>query len=202
MKEISSFLSHTKLLIVLVVSFLLAMTYVQIQHAQQVARAAELKNQIARAVIPPTAAPKKFNIDGSYVCKYASTSAMIANRKLTMKTKNASGSAYKIFDGDCLFSWEQIKGKSQNGTKSCGFSQFLSMYETASKFGLFKDGASITSLADKGMIDKMLPASQAALLTDVEQMQKRFQTSCVESTTIRESVFRVPTGIIFKEQKK
>ena len=202
MKAISSFLSHTKLLIVLVVGFLLAMTYVQIQHAQQAAHATQRNAQIALAAAQPTASVKKFNIDGSYVCNYASTSAMIANRKLTMETKNASGSAYKVFDGDCLFSWEQIKGKNQNGTKSCGFGQFVGMYETATKFGLIKDGAAMTSMIDKKMIDKMLPASQSALLTDFDQIQKRFQTSCVESTTIRESVFRVPTGIIFKEQKK
>lgn len=132
------------------------------------------------------------DLNGSYICKTASTSAYIKNKKARITNIKKTGTDNFIFDGDCIYMWKQGEKK---GSSSCGYGQALSL---VTMFGGTVDLQTVMPYI--GSLQKSLGKNNttSTSLPDVAAISK----SCVERAIPEKTLFTPPENITFTESKK
>lgn len=202
MHKVVRFFLKTHVIMALFFIFLLSVFIFQ---WKQIVLNARKERAIQQAqAVQATPAPTKFDINGSYICKEGSRSAVLSKKRFFKEDKTATGSAYLLFDGDCGYTWRQVRGKNIPGEKSCGYSQYVSMIEMLSKFGGAINADSLLKSAGSTKdFEKMLPASQSAMIEQgMKLLSGSFIKSCQKVESVPEKLFNAPGGITFTEPKK
>lgn len=192
-------LSNTKTLIFLFAVFLVV---IFMFHMKEVVLTARMKAATQQAAVAQITLATKFDINGSYACQEASTSAVLSKKRFFKEDKTATGSSYLLFDGDCMYGWKQIKGKMQPGEKSCGYGKFTGIIDTLSKTGMLKLDTILNGTANNKLIDSILPASQSAMFEEGRKLLSgAFVRSCRPVDNVPDKIFRVPSNVRFAEKK-
>lgn len=131
----------------------------------------------------------QLNLKGPTVCSYKTTSlsisAWIKDKNVLAQWSEKNKNNSYLLKGDCLYTWEN----STSGTKYCGISQYVSLFESFSSFGL----SNITSLVGslpKFSGNKSLPVSESVIQDALKTCKKQ---------DFELKVFTIPKSVIFKE---
>lgn len=135
----------------------------------------------------------QLDINGSYQCEYASTSAVVSKKRLHAVNSSEKIPVYTVFKGDCLYTW---KKDARAGVKKCGLGQFVSMYESVSKLGIGDPSNMISMVLDSGITDSLMEKKQQA------SFSKSLISSCNSLSAINENLFDLPKTVTFSERKE
>ena len=138
-----------------------------------------------------TAITKKLDLNGSYLCETASASAVISNKRVRAEYRTGKAANNILFDGDCIYSWQKSAAK---GSKSCGFSQYISLYE------MFGGGISLDTILPYIESFAALPENDRGSATD-EKKAAEFGNSCKPMTIRDPNAFTLPKNVVFTEAK-
>jgi hypothetical protein len=141
---------------------------------------------------------RKFDLNSQYECGDASSSATISKKRLYITSTKAKQKSYVVFNGDCVYSW--MSG-AKAGTKKCGYGQMVRLYDSFAGLGGIDSNMIIDTLSGTGLLNVLMPASQSAGLS-TQGLQKKFLSSCRETTSVNEKLFEVPKTVTFTETKQ
>ena len=130
---------------------------------------------------------KSLDLKGPYHCSYSGkdvkTEVYIKNRQVfaSMQDKKTS---YLLLANDCIYNWDITSSK---GSKVCGMSQYLSMYEMMASMNLVKVQDIVGSLLkntnknSEGQLDFIIP---------------ELTNSC-KKEEVNDALFTLPTTVQF-----
>ncbi len=137
----------------------------------------------------PTPTPQlkieNINLNGEYVCRADNWEGYIKKGKIYIKNIGKQQSFY-LYRDDCLYSW---KGKEYSGSKVCGLSPYISIFENLSRLKLLNLDIVISSF---------LPN------TDNDEASKKIGKvlqSCRIGSVKNNAIFELPKNVLFKNQK-
>ncbi len=140
-------------------------------------------------IMVPTPTPEiKIDLQGPYMCAKtdgaSKVTVNIKNKQIYAQIMRDNTSDYVLLKGDCLYRWQGYRGD-----KTCGISQFMTLYDTMSAFGAVNAKTIMDAIASSGFAS----ASDEAMLGDVMQ-------TC-QKQEVAESIFVVPTNVTFKDSQ-
>lgn len=146
-----------------------------------------LKEKIFKPTPTPTRAVTVENIDlsGEYICKSNDWEGYIKQGKIYIKN-TAKQTNFYLYRDDCLYSW---KNKEYNGSKVCGLSPYISIFENLSRLKL---------LNFETIISSFLPN------VDSDQTSKKIGEvlqSCSQGTVENVEIFEIPQNVLFKNKQ-
>jgi hypothetical protein len=130
---------------------------------------------------------KSLDLVGPYHCSYAQgelkTEVFIKNRQVfsSMQDKKTS---YFMLKGDCIYNWEITSTK---GSKVCGMSQYLSMYEMMASMNLVKI---------QDIIDPLLKNSHQGESGQLDFLIPELTNNC-KKEEVNDALFTLPTTVQF-----
>lgn len=202
MRRIVLFFMQTKVLVVMGLLLVMSLSAFRMKQIILSDQLANVSLQSPVPTRPPQPSEMVFDINESYVCAYASRSAVLSNKQMFMEDKTATVSSYMLLKGDCLHSWQKQRGAPVNGQKICGFGQYINVLAMISKSGKITMGTVMDSLFNNELSSSMLPASHSALLSSMSSNNlQQLMKSCKQSEAISPNLFELPNSLTFKEVK-
>lgn len=133
--------------------------------------------------------PIKLDLKGPFICsgkiEEASASAFIKDKKIKIILQNKKETENILIAGDCFYKWDEGE---YTGRRVCGLSPLISMVETLAGFG----GLNFDLLFDQlnsFNVDNKIATDQAKINELVKSCKKE---------NIKEEIFEVPAGVLFK----
>ena len=164
----------------------------RVNNAQKILSSANVSATPIPVSKPSSSSKVKIDLQGPLVCNYSSSKAamstFIKNKNVLMKRSENNKISNYLLKGDCLYSWEN----GVPGTKTCGLSQYISTFEALSKMGVMDIENAIGSLSQFQGAKNI--SSQEA------EIKELFKTCKIEE--IKDNIFDIPSGVVFKEIKK
>ena len=136
------------------------------------------KNPSLSNLVVPTVSPAakkdsfKFDLQGPIMCD----NLFIKNKKILLKNRLIN----YLLNGDCLYIWEEGKGK---GEKKCGLSVYMGLAENYLRF------LNVDDITNNNLVNNYIKDKNIDLISIVK--------SCKRQEIKANSIFEVPTKILF-----
>lgn len=136
-----------------------------------------------------------FNLQGPLICSYKDNKenldlkAYIKNKQIYVETPHQGEQERILIAGDCLYNWDEGEA---TGTKMCGVSQYMSLFESLAKLGLVDPTTLLRALSE------MRPSGFQEAPSEMKTIQNLNQI-CIKGE-IKDSIFEIPINVQFKEE--
>jgi len=151
---------------------------------------------IAPTLLPavkPTTPKIKIDLKGPLICQgnlqNSSATAYIKDKKIKAVVKEKNTTSNFLVNGDCFYNW---KAGEFVGSRICGLSPILSLFETMSGFGGMGLDLILNQLTQLGVGNK--------IATDQAKIAELIN-ACKKQTISDLGIFEIPKNVLFKNAK-